>query len=128
MLVPAVNVPPVFVVVPPILNVLELPSSVPVVLVHAPVNTCVKPAPRSSVPAPVSANAAPLTLPRNVAVPEAFDIVTGPVVVKPAMEFAARVPEIVTPPEPEYVPPLVKSQLARVNKKVLIANVPPPLI
>ncbi len=123
------------VVVPLAFNMLEPPFKVPAVRATLPVNVCVKLTPRLSVPpVPLMVNPAPFTLPVvdpeavNVAVPAVLVIDTVPVVVKPPMVFVTNVPEIVTPPDPEYVPELVKLVLANVNKKVLIANVPPLLI
>jgi len=106
-----VNVPAVYDVAPPIFNVLELPRSVPLENVQAPVNVCVNPAPRSRVPPdPLSVNAPPLTLSVSVAVPAVFVIDTAPVVVNPSILCAATVPVIVTPPEPLVnVPAFIKS-------------------
>lgn len=120
-LVPAVKFAPVppqaVVLVAFSLIMLEPPLSVPAVRVTTPVNVCVKPAPRLSVPpAPLMVSAAPFTLPVNVAVPAVLVKVVVPVVVKPPIEFVTNVPEIVTPPEPEYVPLFTKLQLASVNK------------
>ncbi len=115
-LVPAVNVPAVLVVVPPIFSVLELPRSAPLVLVQAPVKVCVKPAPRFRVPPePLNVKAPPLTLPVNVAVPAVLVMDTVPVVVKLPM-LCVAVPAIVTPPEPLVVPPLLIRLPFKVNK------------
>ena len=94
--VPASNVPPVLVVDPPIIRVLELPDRAPVVLVHAPVKVWVSPVPRSKVPFdPFIVSPAPLTLPVNVAIPPVFDMVVRPVVVYPAIDCVPA-PPIVT--------------------------------
>ena len=68
------------------LSVLVSPFKVPAVRVTSPVNVCVKPVPKSSVPpVPLIVSPAPPTLPVNVAVPPVFVIETNPVVVKPAI-------------------------------------------
>jgi hypothetical protein len=72
------------------LMVLEPPSSVPLLLVHVPVKTCESPVPRFNVPpTPSMVKFAPFTLPVNVATPPVLFITKFPVVVNPAMLWAA---------------------------------------
>ena len=79
--VPAVNVPLL-----PMFSKLEPPFSIPFEFVHEPVNVCVSPVPRLSVPPfPLIVNPFPFTLFVNVALPPVFVIETVPVVVNPAM-------------------------------------------
>ena len=88
-----VHTPALPLVLPERLRMLDPRFSVPAVLVSVPVNVCVNPAPRFSVPPePLIVNAPPLTLPVNVAVPAVFVIDTVPVVVKPSMFCADAVP------------------------------------
>ena len=91
-----------------------MPLSEPLVLVHVPVNVCVKPAPRSSVPPfPLRVNAPPFTLPSNVAIPLVFVIDTVPVVVKPSMVCVADVFAIVI------------AELLAINVPPLLMKLPP---
>ena len=61
------------------------PSSVPFIIAQAPVKVCVKFPNASLPPDPFIVNPVPFTVPINVAVFPLFDIVTVPVVVKPAI-------------------------------------------
>ena len=108
--VPAVNVPAAPITLPPIFKRLEPPFNVPFVLVHAPVNVCVKPEPRLRVPPiPLIVNPPPLTLPVNVAVPVVFVIDTKPVVLNPLMFCATMVFAITIGELPAVkVPPFTK--------------------
>ena len=128
-LVPTVNGAPVSLTPPPRFNVLEPPLIVPAVLVQVPVNVWVRPAPRLSVPpVPLIVSPPPLTLPVNVAVPAVLVIETVPVVVKPAILFAATVPPRVTSYEPKFnVPPPVLVRFPWMVKFVLAPAVPVPL-
>jgi hypothetical protein len=119
-LVSAVNVAPVPLALPFIFNVLELPRSAPLVLVHVPLNVCVKLVPRSSVPpTPLMVSPAPFTLPVNVAVPAVFVIDTVPVVVKPTM-LCSAVPVIIIAALPQLMgsPLLTKLPLLKVKLAV----------
>ena len=109
--VPAVNVPPDPLTLPPILSKLDPPFSVPLVLVHVPVKTCVKDVPRLRVPPlPLIVSPVPLILPSNVAMPPVFVIETVPVVVNPPMFCVRVVPVIVIAELPAVnVPAFIKS-------------------
>ena len=124
----AVNVPPVPLTLPPIFNVLDPPSSVPFVLVQAPVIVCVNPEPRFNVPPAVLFLSEPAFIfPVNVATPLDLLHVTWPVVVKPAM-LCVAVPPIVMAELPAVnVPLLVKSPFS-VTPQLDVESVPLPMV
>lgn len=106
----AVNVPPVPLIEPPILIVLEPKFKVPAVRVKVPEKVCVKAVPKLSVPAVAFiVKPEPEIFPVKVAVPDAFEKVTKPVVVNPAMLWVAMVLSMTIGELPAVnVPELVK--------------------
>ena len=141
----AVNVPPVpETTVPGAVKLIvpDPPSRVPAVRVQVPLNVCVNPLPRFSVPlVPLMVRPTPVTGPVNVATPAVFVIETGPVVVKPAILCVEAFPESVTPPDPLVnipalapVPLIVKSPprvngfepVIRVARELIVNGIPGP--
>src|SRR4030042_2262209 len=125
----AVNVPAISLALPPIFNVLEPPLSWPSVLVQVPVNVCVNPVPRLSVPPKaLIVSPLPLTLPWNVAGPAGFVSETVPVVVNPSMLCVDVVPAMVIAELPaDKVPSLIKSPW-KVKPKLDVLRVAPVLM
>ena len=94
------------------LRMLLPPLSDPPRKFTSPVNVWVNPAPRFNVPVPepLIVSGPPFTLPWKVALPADFVKLTVPVVVKPAIDWVAVVPAMVTPPVPLVnVPAFMKS-------------------
>ena len=100
----------------------KVPAGCPVPANESVVAVWFNPVPRFNIPpAPLKVNAPLDTVPVNVAVPDDFDIVTAPVVVKPSILWVAAVPVIIIAEAPaENVPPLLLKSPPNVSWKLFV--------